>query len=59
MKSEYIFDQRIPMEAVVNAIHNSDMRMKWDTNMQSKKFVRKIGRVELMQIQLKPHPLAP
>jgi hypothetical protein len=36
MKTEYIFDSRFSMESVVQAIHNSDCRMKWDSNMASK-----------------------
>ena len=59
MKTEYIFDSRFSMESVVQAIHNSDMRMQWDSIMASKEFVRKVGRVELMKVSLKPHKLAP
>ena len=46
------------MEQLVHAIHNSDMRVKWDNNLKSQTLIKKINRIELIHIMNQPHILA-
>lgn len=44
------------MKDIVGAIH-TDQRLKWDQNIESKKLIRRINRVELVNITIRQHKL--
>jgi hypothetical protein len=33
-KTEYIFDSKYSMNLIIKAVHNAEMRKKWDTNLE-------------------------
>ena len=38
------------MEHVVTALHNSNCRVEWDSNIKSISTIQKVGRVEMLHI---------
>ena len=56
-KTEYIFDPSIKIDKVIQAMHNSDVRVKWDKNVESIQSIKKVDRVELLKITNASHKL--
>lgn len=56
IKTIYTFDPKFSMKDIVGAIH-TEQRLKWDPYIESKKVIRRVNRVELVNIQLKQHHL--
>ena len=56
IKTVYTFDPKYSMNDIVGAIH-TDQRLKWDPYIESKRFVRTVNRVSLVNITLKQHQL--
>ena len=44
------------MKDIVGAIH-TEQRLKWDPNIESKKLIRRVNRVDLVNITLRQHKL--
>ena len=58
-KTEYFFASDIQMDDLIGALHDNDVRKKWDTNFDGATVVKTSGRVELTHIKLKSHVLDP
>ena len=56
-KTEYIFDPSIKIDKVIQAMHNSGVRVKWDKNVESIQSIKKVDRVELLKITNASHKL--
>lgn len=56
-KTEYIFDSKYSMNLIIKAVHNPEMRKKWDTNLEQIKVVNKINRVHLVHKTYKANML--
>lgn len=48
LKTEYVFPPEFSLESIINAFHNPKQRVKWDSNLESYKTVKKVGRVALV-----------
>lgn len=56
IKTIYTFDPKYKMKDIVGAIH-TEQRLKWDQNIESKKLIRRVNRVDLVNITLRQHKL--
>ena len=57
LRTEYIFPKRFTMEQVINAIHDPTRRIIWDKNIEEIKNIRKVNRIQLVQMNYASHVL--
>ena len=53
-RTEYVFEPHLKMEQIINAVHNTKFRVKWDDHIDHHKTIKKLGRVALIHETFKP-----